>query len=390
MKVYNNLDLLLNEITNFRVETFVKENRPDPAENIGRVIYVSDAGIDGELQVATPSAWVGMQSTLPTLLSSSSPITLTEDTDTGEITISIEAATSTAAGSMSAADKTKLDAATDSNTGSTLVFRDVNGDFSAGKITATIVTGLDAPTKASEAVNKQYVDELVSGIGVIRGGWDASTDMYPNPDDITIDLGDYWFITNAGTLGGTPVQPGDMIIATAAAPTPEDWIQVETNYNLATTSAPGLLQIATQDHVNAGTETTVAVTPATLAGRTATDDRAGVVELATYDEAETGTDTSRAITPKVLADYVTAHGAFNFKEDFTGAEIGEEKTYTVQHNYNTITGKSFYATATVYWVNARGTHEEVMCGVEHLDLDSIKLHLNGAVEADEFQVVVVG
>lgn len=390
MKVYNNLDLLLNEISNFRVETFVKENRPDPAENVGRVIYVSDAGIDGELQVATPSAWVGMQSTLPTLLSSSSPITLTEDTDTGEITISIEAATSTAAGSMSAADKAKLDAATDSNTGSTLVFRDVNGDFTAGKITATIVTGLDAPTKASEAVNKQYVDELVSGIGTIRGGWDASTDQYPSPDDYTIDSGDYWFITTAGTLGDKPVQPGDMIIATAASPTPEDWIQVETNYNLATTSAPGLLQIATQEHVNGGTETTVAVTPATLAGRTATTTRAGVVELATYDEAETGTDTDRAITPKVLADYVTAHGAFNFKEDFTGAELGEEKTYTVQHNYNTITGKSFYATATVYWVNERGTHEEVMCGVEHLDLDSLKLHLSGAVEADEFHIVVVG
>lgn len=53
-------------------------------------------------------------------------------------TISINAATTGSPGSMSAADKTKLDNATSSNTTSTLVFRDASGNFSAGTITATL------------------------------------------------------------------------------------------------------------------------------------------------------------------------------------------------------------------------------------------------------------
>ncbi len=52
--------------------------------------------------------------------------------------ISITAATGSAAGSMSAADKAKLDAATSANTGSTLVSRDASGNFSAGTITANL------------------------------------------------------------------------------------------------------------------------------------------------------------------------------------------------------------------------------------------------------------
>ena len=52
--------------------------------------------------------------------------------------ISISAATTSAAGSMSAADKAELDAATNANTASTIVARDVSGNFSAGTITAAL------------------------------------------------------------------------------------------------------------------------------------------------------------------------------------------------------------------------------------------------------------
>jgi hypothetical protein len=52
--------------------------------------------------------------------------------------ISISAATTSAAGSMSAADKSKLDGATSFNTASAIVARNLSGNFSAGTITATL------------------------------------------------------------------------------------------------------------------------------------------------------------------------------------------------------------------------------------------------------------
>lgn len=69
----------------------------------------------------------------------------------------------------------------------------------------------------------------------------------------------------------------------------------------ATSSAPGIVELATNAETQTGTDTTRAVTPAALAARTATTSRAGVVELATLAEARTGTDTARAITPEGAA-----------------------------------------------------------------------------------------
>lgn len=53
-------------------------------------------------------------------------------------TISVVAATGSVPGTMSAADKTKLDAATAANTASTIVLRDGSGNFTAGTITAAL------------------------------------------------------------------------------------------------------------------------------------------------------------------------------------------------------------------------------------------------------------
>jgi uncharacterized protein (TIGR02145 family) len=63
--------------------------------------------------------------------------------------ISISAATASAAGSMSAADKAELDAATNANTASTIVARDASGNFSAGTITAALTGNATTATTST-------------------------------------------------------------------------------------------------------------------------------------------------------------------------------------------------------------------------------------------------
>jgi len=68
--------------------------------------------------------------------------------------ISINAATTLLPGSMSAADKAKLDAATNANTANAIVSRDVSGNFNAGTITANItgnVSGSSGSTTGNAA-----------------------------------------------------------------------------------------------------------------------------------------------------------------------------------------------------------------------------------------------
>lgn len=69
----------------------------------------------------------------------------------------------------------------------------------------------------------------------------------------------------------------------------------------ATTARQGVVELATVEEVQAGTDAARVVTPAGLASRTATEERHGLVELATATEVQAGTDTGRAVTPAGLS-----------------------------------------------------------------------------------------
>lgn len=72
------------------------------------------------------------------------------------------------------------------------------------------------------------------------------------------------------------------------------------NSRAASESLTGLIALANGTEVAEGTNHTKAVTPAGLVNRTATETRTGLVELATVAEATAGVDTLRAVTPAGL------------------------------------------------------------------------------------------
>lgn len=80
--------------------------------------------------------------------------------------------------------------------------------------------------------------------------------------------------------------------------------------DVATATAKGIVELATDAEAITGTDTTRALTPANLSARTATDSRTGVVELATNAETSTGTDATRAVTPAGLKSEMDSHGIF--------------------------------------------------------------------------------
>ncbi len=113
-------------------------------------------------------------------------------------------ATSSTVGTMSAADKTKLDAATSANTASAIVRRDASGNFTAGTVTAGTVTGLANPVNGTDAANKSYVDASSAGL-VIKSPVRAATISSnvtlvggaPNTlDSVTLALNDRILVKN--------------------------------------------------------------------------------------------------------------------------------------------------------------------------------------------------
>jgi hypothetical protein len=75
---------------------------------------------------------------------------------------------------------------------------------------------------------QMQIDAIIAGTS-FRGAYDASTNLFPATGGSggggAVEAGNYWVISVAGTLGGTPVNPGDTLLSYVDAPgqTPSNW-----------------------------------------------------------------------------------------------------------------------------------------------------------------------
>ena len=179
-------------------------------------------------------------------------------------------------------------------------------------ITSTTLVGSANTNIPSTAAIKAYVDATAGGLGNLEGAWDASLGSFPIGSSPVAGTkkGDYWYVSVAGTVNSVAFNVGDVLVALADAASTTtysgNWISLEVNRDQATETVLGLVTLATSTEVNTGTNSTDAVTPATLSGRTATETRTGIAELATQAETDAGTDDARIVTPLKLKTLLDA------------------------------------------------------------------------------------
>ena len=94
----------------------------------------------------------------------------------------------------------------------------------------SVLTDGSSDTKyASVKSVKDYVDSVASGVLNYRGGYNASVNLFPSTGGTGAlgvpEKGNLWIISVAGTLGGTSVAAGDLLIANVDTPgqTPSNW-----------------------------------------------------------------------------------------------------------------------------------------------------------------------
>lgn len=139
---------------------------------------------------------------------------------------------------------------------------------------SAVITGIADPSNAQDVATKNYVDGLVDTTFKAPDGF-ATVLAGDYPDDYkgtgSVQEGDSFYVTdttNGTTVGTETVNVGDLLVALSDVPgnTDGNWLIMESNRDYATTTVPGVVELATQAESDAGTDTVRAITPATLDG----------------------------------------------------------------------------------------------------------------------------
>ena len=195
---------------------------------------------------------------------------------------------------------------------------DVFANLTVTQITATTITDLPtADTDTPGLVELATSAETIAGI-------DGSIAVTPD------GLSDWEGSANVDTLGTVTTGTWNADV-------------IEPDYlSDASETAKGIVEIATQAEVDAGTDPDRVVTCATLANTTvagvpdASDTTKGKIELATQAEVDTGTDTVRAVTPDTLTNFGGTFATLNATTATIGA--GEIKATSARETAVSISG----------------------------------------------------
>lgn len=263
----------------------------------------------------------------------------------------LTSATTSAAGVMSAADKTKLDGIETGATADQLAADVPFNNTSSGLTATNVQTAIDEI--------KTYADNLIIGGFVNKGGYDASTNS-PNLDSTPIGgikNGWTYIVTVAGDFFSESVQVGDMITAKQDSPT------LLTHWTIVNKNIPDIVMASETD--------------------------SGLVEEATSAELTSGASTGGSgaklfITPAKLNTYLGITGGLTSTVKYTTAiGDGTNTTITVTHNI----GKQFNNTQ-IYQTGS--PYAQVECDIECLSTTQTRFKFNVAPTTNQYTVVIIG
>ena len=239
-----------------------------------------------------------------------------------------------------------------------------------GALTVVGQVTVPAATAATSAPNLGQVEQLVAGIGLFKGGYDASTDpgspVISGSANIALDLGDYFVVTVDGdiTFSDTTisVEVGDMIFANAV-------IAVNTN--------------------PASTAYTFVIQDANIAGSGA-DDASTEKGVSGFDSASFDVSATGWVQLKPQANPYGAKQDLNNTAPCTRAEAGGLTTFTIDLTDTSLFGTSaLAANVKAEITQIASPYETVYADVARSGTGTISFAFTGSVASDVYAALLV-
>ena len=231
------------------------------------------------------------------------------------------------------------------------------------------ITNLATGTASTDAVNLGQVELLVAGVGVFKGGYNATSDpgspAISGSSNIALDQGDYFIVTHDGdiTFSDTTVsvEVGDFIFANAA---------------ITASSDP------------ASTAYTLVVQDANIAGAGATD---GATEkgVSGFDSASFSVSASGWVQLKPQANPYGAKQALNNTSPSARVESGGLTTFTIDLADASLFGSGALAeNVKVEVTEGSSPFQTVFADVTRSGSASISVIFTGSVANDAYKVLL--
>ena len=223
-----------------------------------------------------------------------------------------------------------------------------NGDIAMGN---NKISGLANGTSGTDAVNLNQLNSAVIGLLEFKGGFNATTgaidggatNLTSGAGRVAVAVGDFYVVTTAGDFFGDssiPLSIGDQVICTTAAAAGSsvetDFVEVQANIDIATTTTVGLVSVPTSGGINVSAAGAISLdSGANTSSGSAT--QTSVITTNAYGQVTSQADATIAIPASQITDFCAAvTNCIGTNHNFT-ANIGNNSatTYVLTHNLGT-------------------------------------------------------
>ena len=273
-------------------------------------------------------------------------------------------------------------------------FGAAEGDIAMGD---NKITGLANGTSGTDAVNLNQLNSAVVGLLDFKGGFNATTGAIVGGGNLTsgasrvaVDVGDFYVVTVAGDFFGDtsePLEIGDQVICQTAAVQGAsvigDFVTVQANIDVATTSTVGLVSVPSAGGIDVSGAGAISLDSQSSSGSygavtktlTATVDGKGIVTAMAESNiaipASQITDFCQAVTTCIGTNH-------NAKADIGNGTAVE---YDINHNLGS-------RDVMVQCYRNSSPYDTVELTVERTDTNNIKLKTVDPLTTDEVSVMI--